>query len=61
MEPSWVWGFNWSTVGEIFRFFLACAWIAVAAVITVHLIRYVTSVYQKVRCDGESKKTGRTH
>lgn len=49
IEPSWVWVINWATVGEIFRFFLACAWIALIAVLTVHFLRYVISVYEKVR------------
>jgi hypothetical protein len=40
MESSWVWGFNWASVGEIMRFFLACAWIAGIAVLAVHVLRY---------------------
>ena len=44
------WGFNYATLGEILRFFLACAWIAGIAVVGVHVFRYTTKVYQeKVR------------
>ena len=49
MNPNWMWGINWASVGEIFRFFLACAWIALIAVLAVHLLRYVIRVYQEVR------------
>lgn len=47
MEPSWVWGLSWATVGEIMRFFLACAWIAGIAVGAVYLLRYATKVYEE--------------
>ena len=43
------WGWDMATVGEILRFFLACAWIAGIAVLAVHLIRYTIKVYEKVR------------
>ncbi len=41
------WGFNWGTVGEILRFFLACAWIAGIAVIVIHLKRYALKVFEE--------------
>jgi hypothetical protein len=44
-----IWDFSWATVGEIMRFFLACAWIAGIAVLAVHLLRYTIKVYEKVR------------
>jgi hypothetical protein len=44
------WGFNYATLGEILRFFLACAWIAGIAVVAVHILRYACKVYkEKVR------------
>jgi hypothetical protein len=43
------WGFNCATLGEIMRFFLACAWIAGIAVLAVHALRYTIKVYEKVR------------
>jgi hypothetical protein len=39
----------WATVGEVTRFVLAIAWIAVIAVLAVHLLRYTIRVYEKVR------------
>jgi hypothetical protein len=39
----------WAYVGEIMRFMLAIAWIAGAAVLGVHLLRYTIKVYEKVR------------
>jgi len=44
-----MWGWNWATAGEIVRFFLTCAWIAVMTVMAVRLLRYAISVYEKVR------------
>jgi hypothetical protein len=50
MESSWVWGFNWATMGEIMRFFLACAWIAGIAVLAVHVLRYAQRIWiERVR------------
>ena len=40
---------GWATVGHVFQFVLACAWIAVIAVGAVRLMRYTIKVYEEVR------------
>jgi hypothetical protein len=39
----------WAGVGEVLRFGLAISWIAVIAVLAVHLLRYTVKVYEEVR------------
>jgi hypothetical protein len=41
-----IWDLSWATVGEILRFFLACAWIAGIAVLAVHVLRGLTKLIQ---------------
>jgi hypothetical protein len=43
-----IWDLSWATVGEILRFFLACAWIAGIAVLAVHALRGLTKLWQYV-------------
>jgi hypothetical protein len=39
----------WAYIGEVLRFINAIVWIALIAVLAVHLLRYTISVYEKVR------------